>query len=53
MVPIGARHRPVALLEICCRAERRWNRAEIYRALVIAQLLVPSISHLIPSTFAP
>ena len=47
MAPIGPRTRPIALLEICCRAERPWNRAEIYRARVICQLLTPAADRLL------
>lgn len=46
MAPIVSDARSIALLEICCRTERPWNRAEIYRARVICQLLAPAIARL-------
>lgn len=47
MAPIGPRSQPIALLEVCCRTERPWTRAEIYRARVICQLLAPAVGVLL------
>ena len=52
MAPVGVPPNPTALLEICCRAERPWNRAEIYRARVICQILAPAMVWLLPASSA-
>lgn len=48
MAPIVLDGTSIALLEICGKSARPWNRAEIYRTRVICQLLAPSIARLVP-----